>query len=116
VFGRIYCQTHHQFGSLRKPTKGTVAAVDLDPTLWRQRIAYLPQRPYLPAQSTSPTQSIVAALVRELSARAAVAIAAHDPEMLAIEGHHIELRHGRIVEERIMDPASGDKPRSHASA
>src|ERR1019366_3653924 len=179
---------------LLKPIKGaitigTIDLKDLDPTLWRHRIAYLPQRPYLPAQSTvanairflepdatdtaitdaltrvdllatldekspgkpleaivdalssgerqrlalaralvrqadiylldEPDQNldrkglaIVAAIVRDLGSKAAVVIAAHDPEMLPIEGHHVELRHGRIVEERITGPASGDKHRS----
>src|ERR1019366_3508100 len=195
---------------LLKPTAGTIHVgspphslargaggefhdlTDLDPTLWRQRVAYLPQRPYLPAQSTvanairflepdatdsaiadaltrvdllatldekspgkpleaivdalssgerqrlalaralvrqadiylldEPDQNldrkglaIVAAIVRDLGSKAAVVIAAHDPEMLPIEGHHVELRHGRIVEERITDPASGDKPVAQAS-
>ena len=181
-----------------KPTAGTVHVgphdlTGLDPTLWRQHVAYLPQRPYLPAQSTvanairflepdatdtaitdaltrvdllatldekspgkpleaivdalssgerqrlalaralvrqadiylldEPDQNldrkglaIVAGIVRDLGARAAVVIAAHDPEMLAIEGHHVDLRHGRIVEERITGPASGDKHRSQATA
>lgn len=41
--------------------------------------------------------SMIARVVAELSAHAAVAIAAHDPEVLAIEGHHVELADGRVA-------------------
>jgi ABC-type transport system involved in cytochrome bd biosynthesis fused ATPase/permease subunit len=156
----------------------------LDAAKWRAHIAYLPQRPYVPAQGTirdalnfldpkladaqmrgvldrleleveldadvtalsagqrqrlaiarvllrdadvflldEPDQNldrrglaIVSDIVRELARTRCVIVAAHDTELLAIEGHHIKLDHGRIVDDEVKAPASAGNRRSQASA
>lgn len=171
----------HQKGEL---TIDGVALDALDDDAWKQRVAYLPQRPYLPAQGTirealafldatatdeamnaalarvelaapldddvnalsagerqrlaiarlllrdadlvlldEPDQNldkkglaIVSSIVRELARDKCVIVAAHDPELLAIEGHHVQLAAGRVSGQELKAPASGGSQQSRASA
>ena len=157
-------------------------------TPWRRRLAYLPQRPYLPAQATvreairflapeatdeaifkalervelldtlvakravdplgvgaddlssgerqrvaiarvlvrvadvylldEPDQNLdrrgvrmVSRIVGELSAHAAVAIAAHDAELLAVDGQHVVLARGALVSDALSGALPEGRPK-----
>lgn len=59
---------------------------------------------------------MVASLVRALAEKSAVAIAAHDPDVLAIAGEHVELAGGRVVDDVVSAPSPEGKTPSRASA
>jgi ATP-binding cassette subfamily C protein CydD len=46
-------------------------------------------------------------ILKELSERATVVVAAHAPELVAIADHVIELDHGRVVRDEVRSPVSG---------
>lgn len=171
----------HQRGTL---TIDGVSLTSIDANDWKHRVAYLPQRPHMPAQGTireafaflhpsaddaalrtalsrveldveldgdvnalsagqrqrlaiarvllrdadvvlldEPDQNLdrrglqlLTTMVRELAPRRLLIIAAHDPEILAIEGRHLSLDKGLVVGDSLTAPASGGNRRSLASA
>jgi ABC-type transport system involved in cytochrome bd biosynthesis fused ATPase/permease subunit len=106
---------------------GGVPIGDLDPDAWRARVAFLPQRPYLPPRADVRTAvrwplsaasfpdepdanlgragiALVAQLLRELAGRAMVTFAAHTPELLAVADRVVVLETGRVVETDVRPP------------
>ncbi len=165
-------------------TVNDVVLSAIDSSVWKHQVAYLPQRPHVPAQGTireaiaflhpdatdadmqstlarmdldatldadinalsagerqrlaiarvllrdaqvvlldEPDQNLdrkglqlVTRIIAQLAREKLVIVAAHDPEFLNIEGHHVSLRGGRIVSHEIKAPVSAGTHRSQASA